>query len=953
VGRTRGVLVALLVVCGALAVAPAAFASSTITSFTLQPASLQAGSDPNVTMNATFSNSSGDSPKDLTIGLAPGLLAAPENVPNCTTSQLSSNKCPSNTEVASGTVTATAIGVLSLSLPAAMYQMAPANNTEFTHFGLVINAVILQIDAQLGATLRVQPNIGVNLTANNLPNNVVWGLVGVQITKMSLTFSGVVGGKPYTRMPTACGSLQSFLNIDSYKAPTTVVSATNNFTPTGCTTGKTPLKFAPKTTGTITPDASDSGATVSLSTTQAATESSNKSMIQTIPNNVQPNLGVLNSANVSTCVQATPYSTPTGCPQIGTVQITTGLITQVLTGQVYLVRKANSLPTLAIQLNQPAGTVVINGTLGLAAGGALTFNIPSMPDLPLTSIVTTVTGGANGLLDVSPTLGCAANVLGSYVAQDGATATSSSPVTVTGTKPACPTAATYPNGSTGSSSAASFGQKFQLSPASVAASTTSAVASPNLTANLSFTYPNSTDSVQDEVVALGQGILATPGGPTSTCTASQLTSATCPAASQVGTGSVVVNTKTADNSVSGQQTFQAAEYLMAAQTPSEYARIGLLVTLGGAPVETLQAPVTLNAAGQLTLTFTGIPTSVSLFPSNPITVGTQIVSESLTFDGKVDGNNFLFAPNQCVSAVSDATSDSAAGGNSNTASSSYTPTGCPANADASNGGTVGAGGPLADGTASTFGLIPSDTTIDANPDLTSILTFTYKDSNASVGGPANCAAILAASATASCDALKSVSVALAPGELANAETIPSAQQCTPSELSSNTCPATSEIAFGSTGGYTYDTNQDGNSGQQNGLQTSVFVMPATSATDLAELGLIVYFHGNPVATVTGNAVINQSGQIVLTFNNLPTQAAIGTGATVNVYVQVSKIALTFFGTTNQDGSLGTALPFITNPAGCTEEYSTATSVTYQDSTPVTATSSYTPTSATPGTPATC
>jgi hypothetical protein len=948
--------VALLVVCAGLAVVPSAFAGVTVSSFSLTPASLQAGSSPNYALNVSFKypflTGAGDTVKDLTVGLAPGMLAAPAVVPNCTPSQLSGNTCPSNTQVASGSATATAVGLVSLTLPVAMYEMAPQGPTEFTHFGLVINGIILQISAQLGATLRVQPNIGANLTASGLPNKVI-GFASIQITNLKLTISGTVDGKPYTRMPTTCTAVSSFIDADSYSAPTSVSSATNSFTPTGCTSGKTPLAFAPKTTAGVAPDGSDPGAAVTLTTTQAATESSSKSWAFTIPNNVQPNLSVLNAADASTCSQANAYATPVGCPQVGTVVITTPLISQQITGQIYLVRStAGALPTLAIQLNNPAGSVVINGTIGFGPNGTIKATIPSLPDLPLTSVVNSFTGGPNALLLTSPTVGCPGSVGGSYSAQDGATATSSSAVTVTGTVPACPNPV-FPVGSKGSSSQSGFGQTFQLSPSSAAASTTSAVSSPNLTANYTFTYPNSTDSVKDETVALGPGLLATPAGPTGTCSPSQLSSNSCPAASQVGQGTVGVNTSTTNGSISGAQTLQAAEYLMPAQSAAEYGRIGLVVSLGGSPVLTLQSPVTLSASGQLTLQFTGIPNSVSILPNNPIAVHNQITSESLTFNGRVDGNAFLFAPNQCVSATSSSTSDSSAGSNASTAASSYTPTGCPANADASNGGSVGAGGPLADGTASTFALIPSDTTIGANPDVTSVLTFSYKDSNASAGGPANCAAILQASATAACDALKSVSVALAPGELANAETIPVAQQCTASELSSNTCPATSEVGFGSTSALTYDTNQDGNYGSQNGLATQVFVMPSTSTSDLAELGLIVLFHGSPVATVTGNAQINQSGQIVLTFNNLPTQAAIGTGSTVNVYTQVSKIALTFFGTTNQDGSLGTALPFITNPAGCTEEYSTATSVTYQDSTPVTATSSYVPTSSTPGTPAGC
>jgi hypothetical protein len=937
------VLASLVVACAALAFATSAMASVTVTSFSLTPASLTANGHPNLTMSAAFSYPAlaGDTVKDMTIGLAPGLLAAPATVPNCTPTQLTSNKCPANTEVATGTLKVTGFGLLGLTPTIAMYQMAPQASNELTRYGLYINAGITTLTQQMVATLRGTPTTGANLTATGLPKSAI---VSIQINSISLTFNGTVNGTPYTRMPTSCAATSSFLNVDTYGSAT-VVAANSAFTPTGCSS----LPFAPKGSLAVTPDTGDAGAAVALKVTQAATESASKSWTLTLPNNLAPNLKTLDSANVAGCTQASATAAPTGCPQVGTIAITTPLISSQLTGNVYLVHKANALPTLAIALSDPAGAIVINGTVGLAAGNKLIATIPALPDFPLTSIVTSFTGGPNSLLQASPQIGCTGAITGAYTAQDGSTATSTANITVSGTVPPCPTSS-FPNGSTGSATKSGVTQGFQLSPSTVTASTTSAVSSPSLTANDKFTYPNTTDTIKTTVVGLGLGLLATPGGPTATCSPSQLTSNTCPAASQVGQGTVGVTTT--GSGIAGAQTLPAGQYLMAPQSASEYARIGLVVSLGGTAVFTTQAPVTLDQTGHLTLSFSGLPNSVSILPTSPIAVATQITSFSLTFNGTVDGNAFLFAPNQCVSATTaDATTTYA--GTSVSSSSSYTPTGCPANADASNGGSVGTGGPLADGTASTFALIPSDTTISANPDLTSVLTFTYKDSNASVGGETNCANILAASATATCDALKSVSVALAPGELANAETIPAAQQCTASELSSNTCPATSQIGFGSTSALTYDTNQDGNSGSQNGLQTSVYVLPSSSPADLAELGLIVYFHGNPVATVSGNAQINESGQIVLTFNNLPTEAAIGTGSTVEVYTQVSKISLTFYGTTNQDGANGTALPFVTNPTGCTEEYSTATSTTYQDSTPVTATSAYVPTSATPGTPAGC
>ena len=71
----RIVLLGVLAVAVSAAAAPGAWAS-TVPSLTLdQSAGTAAGSFANLGMDLKFSSSAGDSPKDLTINLPPGLLA--------------------------------------------------------------------------------------------------------------------------------------------------------------------------------------------------------------------------------------------------------------------------------------------------------------------------------------------------------------------------------------------------------------------------------------------------------------------------------------------------------------------------------------------------------------------------------------------------------------------------------------------------------------------------------------------------------------------------------------------------------------------------------------------------------------------------------------------------------------------------------------------------------------
>jgi hypothetical protein len=108
--------------------------------------------------------------------------------------------------------------------------MAPQAPNEVTHFGFVVNAIILQVDVQIGASLRVQPNVGINLTSAGVPNTVKG--VPIQVNHFGLTISGTVGGKPYVRMPTQCNTIQSFMFVNSYKSSANSPTVNNNLTPT-------------------------------------------------------------------------------------------------------------------------------------------------------------------------------------------------------------------------------------------------------------------------------------------------------------------------------------------------------------------------------------------------------------------------------------------------------------------------------------------------------------------------------------------------------------------------------------------------------------------------------------------------------------------------------------------------------------------------------------------------
>src|ERR1700744_4336792 len=118
----RAVLSAVTAVCASAAVAAPVQATLSVSALSVTPSTTQAGGatgqpGPDITIAAQFSTSNGDSPKDLTIGLAPGLLANPTAVPLCSPANFNAGLCPASSRIGSGYVTGTAPGFgLTLSL---------------------------------------------------------------------------------------------------------------------------------------------------------------------------------------------------------------------------------------------------------------------------------------------------------------------------------------------------------------------------------------------------------------------------------------------------------------------------------------------------------------------------------------------------------------------------------------------------------------------------------------------------------------------------------------------------------------------------------------------------------------------------------------------------------------------------------------------------------------------
>jgi hypothetical protein len=336
-----------------------------------QSAGTQAAGFQNLGMDITFTNSSGDSPDDMTIVLPPGLLA---------NSTIDGGKClsqttlDSNCQVGTGTVTAKVLGGL-VPVPTSVTFDLVAPPAAGDLGGLAVN----MNGTQIGTTgdIKVRPSgdpNGVGLSIVLALPNSLFG-IPIQITEINSTFDGL-------RYPATCPSTPQKVAIsaNSYNATSAVTSASAPLTVTGCSS----LPYAPKASVTAVKDSADRVVAVTSTVTQAANESPTKNLSLSFPD---ATLGV-NLASIK-LLCASP---PTGCTPVGTATATSPLYPTALVANAYLTGTALG-PELALIFPAPF-PLKLTGTVALTTKNAV---FTGLPDIPLTGLRLVLNGGASGL----------------------------------------------------------------------------------------------------------------------------------------------------------------------------------------------------------------------------------------------------------------------------------------------------------------------------------------------------------------------------------------------------------------------------------------------------------------------------------------------------------------------------------------------------------------------------
>ncbi len=252
------------------------------------------------------------------------------------------------------------------------------------------------------------PSASLQIAFTNVPDTYTG--MSIAIDEISTSFTAM-------RMPTSCPATPAPLSVvaDSYADPTQQ-TAKAPLTVTDCSA----LPYAPTLAVTATKDSTDSGVAVQSDVKQAVGEATSSSVQLTLPT------GVL-APNPAALGEICTDPSFTGCTPVGSSTATSPLYPTPLTGKAYL---TGSLSDLALE-------IVFPPPFGLTLSGAVNIGTNSttfsgVPDIPLTDLGVTLSGGSGSLFtsDCTTPSGTASAVLTSQNGDKHASPTS--PFTISG-----------------------------------------------------------------------------------------------------------------------------------------------------------------------------------------------------------------------------------------------------------------------------------------------------------------------------------------------------------------------------------------------------------------------------------------------------------------------------------------------------------------------------------------
>jgi uncharacterized repeat protein (TIGR01451 family) len=400
--------------------------------------------------------------KDVFVDLPPGLVGNPTAVTQCTPAQLANSAglspqplCPPTSQVGTTTIRFANPSGNSFFGPFPVFNIVPPPDAP-ARFGFNVQGTLVILDAHP----RGGGDYGLTIASRNVPEAL--GLTGTTVTfwgvpsdpshdreracpgQMAPFFAGptCASGMPpiaFLRNPTSCNApgegLTTSMRMDSWAHPGAFVSSSyTSHLPPGYplppsewgaqqgTDGCEHVPFTPELNGTPAAparSASPSGFSFNLTVPQVEDpttigQSDLRKAVVTLPEGVRVNpssaqgLGACSEAQIKLHEEGSP-SCP-GNSKVGTVRIDTPLLSQPLTGSVYLASpNANEFGSLlALYLVVEGSGVVVKLAGHVEADpttGRLTTTFDDTPQLPFSKMHLELNGGEQAPLSLPATCG--------------------------------------------------------------------------------------------------------------------------------------------------------------------------------------------------------------------------------------------------------------------------------------------------------------------------------------------------------------------------------------------------------------------------------------------------------------------------------------------------------------------------------------------------------------------
>ena len=356
--------------------------------------------------------------KSAAISLPPGLAGRLGAVPMCPVDQARAASCPESARVGSATV-AVGSGPAPLVLPGQVY-LTNGFDGSVAGMAIVVRALVANGKLDFGTVVSLakinvrSSDAGLDVVTEDLPQ-IVDG-----IPTPYRTIDLTIDRPGFMLNPTSCAPLPvhgSFTAVGGEQA-----TSDTTYQASGC--DRQP--YAPKLSATIGAagqTAEGSHPPLTTVVTQAPGEANSRHVEVTLP----AGLGADPQALARAC--PAEQLAANACPQsavVGSVRADTPLLPAPLQGPVLIVKpQGGLLPELALDLHGPI-SLRLRATVGFGPGGRLKTVFDGIPDVPLSRLALTFTGGKTGIVTAGRNL-CGSSALkldASFESHGGAKRTS-------------------------------------------------------------------------------------------------------------------------------------------------------------------------------------------------------------------------------------------------------------------------------------------------------------------------------------------------------------------------------------------------------------------------------------------------------------------------------------------------------------------------------------------------